>query len=188
MNISITKLLIFLNIIISLKTPFIHYIIKVYEFYTPSNLDINKPFNLFIPYFYNSSILSLITSMYVFNYIGTILEKFYRRTAYCKILFLSFSLTSFIAYMLCLIFKYIFEYSDFYYSSYSGFIPILLCLRMIYFNILNKELYVHGFLIHSKNLIWIELLILNIFDPMHRFYIHLAGILSGNIIYNYFIE
>ena len=65
-----------------------------------------------------------------------------------------------------------------------GFVPIILSLRYLYFNILDRPLYVYGFLIHSKNIIWIELLILNIFRVSQSFYIHLAGILAGRIIYN----
>ena len=184
MNITITKVLIFLNIVISIKTTNIHNLIKDYEIYNPSELEINKPYNLFIPYFYNRNILGFLFNMVILNYIGTILEKKYDKTMYCKILFLCFSLTSFYGYILSLIFKNIFEYSFFYNSSYSGFTPIILSLRTIYFNKLDRILLVYGFKVHSKNIIWLELLLLNIIDPNHYFYIHLAGILSGNTIYS----
>ncbi len=184
MNITITKVLIFLNVLISIKTPDIHSLIQDYELYKPYELEINKPLNLFIPYFYNTHILSFLFNMIVLNYIGTILEKYHEKLMYCKILFLCFSLTSLYGYILSLIFKNMFEYSLFYNSAYCGFTPIILSLRTIYFNKLDRILLVQGFKVHSKNIIWLELLLLNIMDSNHNFYIHLAGILSGNTIYN----
>jgi len=185
MNITITRILIFLNILISIKNTNIHNIVKDYEVFKPYELEINKLFNLFIPYFNNNHFLGLVINMYVLNYIGSILEKFFKKAMFCKLLFLCFSLTSFYGYVLSLIFKNIFEYPLFYNSSYSGFTPILLSLRTIYFNMLNRVLFIYGFKVHSKNIIWLELLLLNIIDPNHNFYIHLAGILSGNTVYNY---
>lgn len=184
MNITITKVLIFLNIIISIKPPNIHNLIKDYEIYNPSELEINKPYNLFISYFYNRDVLGCLFNMIILNYIGTIMEKKYGKIVYCKILFLCFTLTSFYGYFLSLIFKNLFEYPIFYNSLYSGFTPIIISLRTTYFNILDRILLVFGIKVHSKNIIWLELLLLNMINPNHDFYIHLAGILSGHTIFN----
>ena len=43
---------------------------------------------------------------------------------------------------------------------------------------------VYGFKVHSKNIIWIEITLLNLLNPNQSFYINLAGILSGNSVYN----
>ena len=184
MEITITRVLIFINALISIKTTDIYNLTKDYELYKPYDLEINKPFNLFIPYFYNTNLLGFLLNMIVLHYIGTILEKYHEKIMYCRILFLCFTLTSLYGYILSLIFKNIFEYSLFYNSSYCGFTPIILSLRTIYFNKLDRKLLVYGFKVHSKNIIWLELLLLNIIDPNHSFYIHPAGVLSGNTIYN----
>ena len=183
MNITITNIVIFLNSIISIKNSNLHNLIGSYEYFKPYEFNISKPLSLFIPYFYNYYILSFLLNMIVFNYIGTILEIYYEKVMYCKILFLCFVLTSIYAFCLSLIFKNIFEYSLFYYSAYCGFTPIIFALRTIYFNKLNRRMSVYGFKVHSKNIIWIELILLNLLNLNQSFYINLAGILSGNSIY-----
>ena len=186
MEITITSILIFLNSLISLKNTDIHNLLQEYEFFKPNEFDVEKPMSLFIPYFYNNFILGFLLNMMVLKYIGSILERYYDKLMYCKILFLCFVLTSIYAYGLSLIFKNIFEYPLFYNSSFCGFTPIILALRTIYFNKLNRRLSVYGFKVHSKNIIWIEIILLNILNTNtnHSFYIHLAGILCGNSIYN----
>jgi len=182
MKISITKVLIFINFILWLKPE--NHIISNYILFNPSKSKLSEPLNFIIPYFSHNDPLSFLLGMMVFNYIGNILEILYKPKTYIKILLLSLCLINILAIILSLIFKNLFEYPLFYYSSYMGFVPIILSLRYLYFNILDRPLYVYGFLIHSKNIIWIELLILNIFRVSQSFYIHLAGILAGRIIYN----
>tara|TARA_B100000902_G_C27292621_1_gene908054 strand:- start:1721 stop:2287 length:567 start_codon:yes stop_codon:yes gene_type:complete len=184
MDITITNILIFLNSLISLKNTDIHNLIESYEYFKPYEFNIFKPLSLFIPYFYNNYLLSFLLNMIILNYIGTILEKYYEKVMYCKIIFLCFMLTSIYAFCLSLIFKNIFEYSLFYHSACCGFTPIIFALRTIYFNKLNRRMTVYGFKVHSKNIIWIEITLLNLLNPNQSFYINLAGILSGNSVYN----
>ena len=48
------------------------------------------------------------------------------------------------------------------------------------------NLIVFGNQINSKNIIWIELLILTLGDSLERFGILLAGVITGNILYYFF--
>ena len=61
-----------------------------------------------------------------------------------------------------LTFKNLFEYGNFYDSLWIGITPITLCLRSLYYNKIDTDVILFGHQIHSRNVIWIELLLLNL--------------------------
>ena len=124
--------------------------------------------------------------MYIFNYNSLKLENHYGPKKYLIVLLLSFILTSLMGLVIGLTFKNLFEYSNFYNSLWIGITPITLCLRSLYYNKIDRDVLLFGHEVNSKNIIWIELLILNISDPYSKFGIQLAGVLSGHILYNIF--
>ena len=185
LELNLTKAICILSMIISLGIPKVMSYLGDNIIYNPSNLHFNNLLNLIVPYLFNPTILGFIIGMYIFNYNSSKLENHYGTQKYCLILMLAFFLTSFLGLVISLIFKNLFEYSIFYNTSYFGIIPITLCLRALYYNKIDRDVLLFGHEINSKNIIWIELLIMNIGNTSNSFGIQLAGVLAGHVLYNF---
>jgi hypothetical protein len=184
LKLNITKALCFISLLVSLGLPELMSNIGEYIIYSPSKLEFNKPLGLILPYLFNPRPLGFILGMYIFNYNSSKLEEHYKSKKYAIILLLSLILTSFMGLVVGLTFKNLFEYPEFYNSSWFGIMPINLCLRCLYYNKIDRDVMIFANEVNSKNIIWIELLILNIVDPYHNFGIQLGGVLAGHILYN----
>ena len=183
---NVTKFFILASLFVSLGLPEIINYLREYMIYSPSKIELNKPLGLIIPYLYNPQILNFLLSMYIFNFNSSKLERHYGSKKYFIVLLLSYILTSLMGLVVGLMFKNLFEYPNFYNSVWIGITPITLCLRSLYYSKIDSEMMIFGHQVNSKNVIWIELLVINLADPYNKFGIQLAGVLAGQILYNIF--
>jgi len=77
---------------------------------------------------------------------------------------------------------YLCGYNYFYYSGSLGFSCIVFSLRYLYYFERNQQRLLYGFLVKSKYIIWIELLLMTIAMPMSSFIGHLSGILASMLL------
>jgi len=186
LELNVTKLVIMLSLLVSLGIPEVSQYLGSHLLYSPRSLELDQPLGLIVPYLFMPSILNFLISMYIFNYNSSKLESYYGSKKYLIVLLLSFILTSLLGLVVGLTFKNLFEYSNFYTSVWYGIAPITLCLRSLYYNKIDTDVLLFGHEVNSKNIIWIELLLINLGDPFNKFGIQLAGVLAGQILYNIF--
>lgn len=184
---NITKFFILVSLLVSLGLPEVVNYLQGNLVYCPKTIEFDKPLGLILPYLNNPTFVNFVFAMYIFNYNSSNLENHYGSKKYLIVLLLSFLLTSLMGLIVGLTFKNLFEFDNFYNSLWIGITPITMCLRSLYYNKIDKDVMLFGHLVHSRNVIWIELLLLNIFgDPYYKFGIQLAGVLAGHILYNIF--
>ena len=184
-KLNVSKIIILISLLVSLGIPEISYYLIRSLFYCPKLLDIDNPLGFIIPYLFIPSYFNFLVSMYIFYYNSLKVELYFGSKKYILIFLLSCILTSLIGFCIGLFFKKFFNYLLFWESLWYGITPITLCLRSFYFYKMNMNLIIFGNEISSRNLIWIELLILNLGDTLEKFGIYLAGVIAGNLI-NYF--
>ena len=184
---NITKFFILISLLVSLGLPEVVSYLQGNLVYCPKTIEFDKPLGLIVPYLNNPTFANFIFAMYIFNYNSSKLESHYGSRKYLIVLLLSFLLTSLMGLIVGLTFKNLFEYDNFYNGLWIGITPITICLRSLYYSKIDSNLMLFGHQVHSRNIIWIELLLLSIFgDPYHKFGIHLAGVLAGHVLYNIF--
>lgn len=180
MNKVISKALITCNIIISLKIINIHNYLQNYEYISSKILDDNNWYlpNIFFPFFYRMNLYTLFITYHT----SVLLEKFFGFYMYLFLLMYSFVFTNLLVYMISILMSDLLEMSNIYYYKFSGFLPILFCLRSIYLNLLNRDIDVFGKRINSKNCITLELLMYFLLNPSIDIFYCISGSLSGKII------
>jgi hypothetical protein len=185
-KLNVSKIIILISLLLSLGIPDISYYFIMSLFYCPKLLEIDNPLGFIIPYLFIPSFFNFIVSMYIFYYNSLKVELYFGSKKYIFIFLLSCILTSLISFCLALFFKRFFNYLLFWESLWYGITPITLCLRTFYFYKIDMNFLIFGNEINSKNMIWIELLILTLGDSLERFGILLAGVITGNLLYYFF--
>lgn len=185
-KINVSKIIILISLLVSLCIPEISYYLIMSLFYCPKLLEIENPLGFIVPYLFIPSFFNFVVSMYIFYYNSLKVELYFGSKKYIFIFLLSCILTSLIGFCIGLFFKKFFNYLIFWESLWYGITPITLCLRTFFFYKMDMNLLVFGNQINSKNIIWIELLILTLGDSLERFGILLAGVITGNLLYYFF--
>ena len=186
MNKTITNFIILINILCFLKLDPLTKKLTKYCIFNANQIVQNKDYlRCIVPHFYHINIGHILVNMINFNTISNKLESIYSKR-YQIIILLSVLLTSFFHVLVSYLFKRFYNYHIFYYQNSLGFSGVIFSLKTIYYYILNRELLIYNFRIHSRYMVWLDLLIASILLPNASFIGHLSGILAGHTIFNYF--
>lgn len=184
MNITVTNLLILINVFMFIQYDFISIYLNKYRVFSPKMIIENNDFmRLIIPNICHTSLGHLFINIISLYRMGHIMEVILKKR-YIYIVF-------FIGLLSCLIhtligFLGVYVYNNYsIYDSYSmGFSSIIFGLRYIYFNKLNTRINMLGLDIDSSYVTWLELLLAKILMPNTSFIGHLSGIFAGMLINN----
>ncbi len=180
-----TLFIILLNLFFYLKKDhFSKYLVK-YRFFSPFLIIENYQYQrLLISYLYHLNLGHFLVNIFSFYNVSNVIERKFKKK-YWTIILSSAILSNMIHILISLFALQFYNNYDIYYSNSLGLSKIIFAIRSIYYNRLNKNVLVYGFIIHTKYIIWIELLIMLVLTSKNSFIGDLSGITSGLIINNY---
>lgn len=182
MNLTITQLLIIVNICIFAQIDIISIFLSKYALFSPSLINnYHQLPRLIVPHFTHISPIHLFINMVNFARIGNVMESLLKNY-YLPIILISAILSSTIHILLSLLGIYLYNMPNIYYGYSLGFSSVIFALKYIYFKRLNTVVNIFGFDMNSQNAIWCELFIAQLMVPNASFIGHLCGILAGVIL------
>lgn len=184
MNITVTNLLILINVFMFMQYDVISIYLNKYRIFSPKMIVENHDFiRLIIPHICHVSFGHLFINMLSFHRIGHIMEVILKNR-YIYIILFTGLLSCLIHTLIGLIGVYVYNDYGVYLTGGLGFSSIIFGLRYIYFSRLNTTINMLGFDMHSSYATWIELFLAKILMPNTSFIGHLSGIFAGMLINN----
>ena len=188
MNYIVTKSIILINFLMYVQLDNLTKSLSNYSVLIPFLvLENNNYGQLIISNISHFSFIHMFMNMISFYTLGMYLE---RRLGYKFFLYMIiyFGLASSIIHVFITFMQYyLFDYYYFYYSGSLGFSSIIFGLKYWYYLMTKRPKIMYGFLVQSKYIIWVELLLVTILLPGTSFIGHLSGILAGMLLnYSYY--
>lgn len=180
--ISITQLLIIINVCMFMQYDIISIYLRKYLIFSPQYFNsIYQIPRLIVPHFGHINVLHLMINMISFIRIGNIMENLLNKYYLITVLNLGI-LSSIIHIIISYLGIYVYGIYNVYYSYSMGFSSILFGLKYIYYKRLNSLITMFGIEINSSYAIWYDLIISQIMIPNASLMGHLSGIFAGIII------
>ena len=180
-----TIFIILLNLFCYLEQDHFSQYFGQYRLFSPQSIIENGQYQkLIVPHFYHFNFGHFLVNMTSFYSISSLIENIYQKR-YWLIILGAAILSNTIHVIISLLGIHFYNDFDIYYSYSLGLSKIIFAIRALYYKRLDTFVSVFGRIVHSKYVVWIELLLISLIAPNSSFIGHLSGITSGLLLDNF---